>query len=203
MAAVNRVDWQPLGFADLWDKERFATPLVQQLDYYEKFLAWAESLGRPFKKMHPVLNYLKQNQPSDEPLALCWGDAKPPNLMIERDSAVITGVLDWEMVHLGSPVEDLAWWLMADRCFSEGIGVERSAGFPGYDETVSRWENLTGFAAADLPYYEVLALFRFSIHIGRIGLQMKHKGIVPEDNTFDVDNLASQTLAKRLREVGA
>ena len=131
-------------------------------------------------------------------MSLCWGDSRLAN-QIFRDE-VCVAVIDWEMVHLGSPVEDLAWWITSDRCFSEGIGLERGAGFPDRAATVARWEQLTGFEALDLDYYEVLALMRFSIQMARIGLQLKHYGILPADATFDCDNLASQTLRRKLDE---
>ena len=44
---------------------------------------------------------------------------------------------------------------------------------------------------------------RFSVNMARIGLQMKHSGILPADHAMDVDNLGSQTLARAMQEVGA
>ena len=39
------------------------------------------------------------------------GDYRLGNFLVARDGdgARLTGVLDWEMVHLGDPLEDLAW----------------------------------------------------------------------------------------------
>jgi aminoglycoside phosphotransferase (APT) family kinase protein len=200
MAEVHKLDWRGLGFESLSEPERGNSPLEQQLHYYDEYFSWGMDRSR-FPATQAGLDYLLAHRPKEPQVGLCWGDSRLANQIFHREECV--AVIDWEMVHLGSPVEDLAWWLMADRCFSEGISAERSEGFPKYDETVGRWEELTGFEAADLAYYEVLALFRFSIHIGRIGLQMKHKGVIPDESEFDVDNLASQMLVKRLSEVGA
>ncbi len=200
MGRFHRLDWKGLGFESLDEPERGESQLDQQLDYYEEYFSWGMKRER-YPITQASLDYLHANKPANPQQGLCWGDSRLANQIFHQEECV--AVIDWEMVHLGSPVEDLAWWLMADRCFSEGIGVERSAGFPEYAETVAHWEQYTGLEARDLPYYEVLALMRFSIHIGRIGLQMKHYEVVPEDNAFDVDNLASQMLAKRLAEVGA
>lgn len=199
MARFHKLDWRALGFDSLDKPEHGATQLEQQLHYYEQYFSWGMKRER-YPVTQTALDYLYANMPNDAQQGLCWGDSRLANQIFLAEECV--AVIDWEMLHLGSPVEDLAWWLMADRCFSEGIGVERSAGFPAHDETIRHWEQATGLGARDLAYYEVLALMRFSIHIGRVGLQMKHHGILPEDNDFDADNLASQMLAKRMAELG-
>jgi len=42
------------------------------------------------------------------------GDFGPQNIMYSFDVTQVAGVLDWEMAHLGSPIEDLAWseWII-------------------------------------------------------------------------------------------
>jgi hypothetical protein len=37
--------------------------------------------------------------------------------------------------------------------------------------------------------------------MARVGMQMKHYGILPEDHDWDRDNLASLTLTRKLDEV--
>ena len=165
MAEVHKLDWRGLGFESLAEPHRGSAPLEQQLHYYDEYFSWGMDRSR-FPITQAGLDYLLANIPSDPQVGLCWGDSRLANQIFRNEICV--AVIDWEMVHLGSPVEDLAWWLMADHCFSEGIGVERSEGFPSHAETVARWETLTVFQATDLPYYDILALFRFSIHIGRI-----------------------------------
>src|SRR5439155_21392253 len=92
----------------------------------------------------------------DAGIALCWGDARLGNQIFAGQTCV--AVLDWEMAHLGDPVADLAWWIALDRCFSEGVGAPRLAGFPDRDATIARWEQLTGRRARHFEYYEIFAL---------------------------------------------
>lgn len=42
------------------------------------------------------------------------GDFGPQNSVCSLDSARVSGVLDWESAHIGSPIEDLAWaeWIV-------------------------------------------------------------------------------------------
>jgi aminoglycoside phosphotransferase (APT) family kinase protein len=51
----------------------------------------------------------------DEPPVLAHGDAGPGNFLFEDDR--LTAVIDWELAHLGDPMEDLAWFSM--RCVME------------------------------------------------------------------------------------
>ena len=200
MAAINRVDWESLGFADLWDKQCFATPLMQQLDYYEKFLSWAERLGRPFPKLYPVLQYLKDNQPSNEPMALCWGDAKPPNLMIDHQSAEISAVLDWEMVHLGNPVHDLSWWFVLDDSLTKGLGLPKVDGLPNRAQMIAQWEQESGHSAAQLDYYELLSNFQFAIIMHRVGTRLTAQGFFKPEDEFDLKNNSTLLIDEQIEK---
>jgi len=202
MAVLNRVDWQPLGFADLWDADRFATPLAQLLDYYQTFLGWAESQGRPFAKMHPVLRYLQDNQPQDDPIALCWGDAKPANLMIAREGGEILGLLDWEMVHLGNPVHDLAWWFVLDDSLTTGLGLPKVEGLPGREEMIALWESQSGYSARALDYYELLSNFQFAVIMHRVGTRLTALGIFPPEAEFDINNNCTLLIDEQIAKFG-
>jgi len=199
MTRVHRLDWRALGFDVLADPARGATPLTQQLHYYDEFISWGMERHR-YPLIETVQAWLHAHQPADEPVALCWGDARPGNQIFDEQLNCIA-VIDWEMVRLGDPVQDLAWWIILDRCMSEGIGIERLPGFPSREDTIARWEALVGRPARNVPYYEVLGLYKFAIIMARVSLQMKHYEILPPDNDMDVNNLASVTLEKAFAAV--
>ena len=134
-------------------------------------------------------------------MALCWGDSRLANQIF--DGLTCVAVIDWEMVRLGDPVQDLAWWLASDRCFTEGIGVERLAGMPDRDTTIARWEERVGRPVEHWAYYECFALFRFSAIMARVMLQLKYYEKLPRDVMADRDNLASLVLERVLVERGA
>lgn len=57
------------------------------------------------------LVWLRQHLPHvDEPASVVHGDAGPGNFLFE--SGAVTALLDWELAHLGDPIEDLAWLSM-------------------------------------------------------------------------------------------
>lgn len=197
LAAIHRLDWQRLGFADLARPALGATPLDWQLAYYDRYLEWA-ARGRPQPTAEAARAWLRAHQPADEPTVLCWGDARIGNIIFAGTRPA--AVLDWEMVTLGSPEMDLAWSIFLDRHHSEGIGVARLEGFPGYEETVARYEALSGHRVRHLHYYQVLAGYRFAVIMCRIAQQMVTYGAMDEagGRAFELDNTVTRLLARIL-----
>lgn len=193
VAAISRLDWQALGFSFLQPPADL-TPLAHQLAQGMKHLTWAESLGRPYPFLHDAYRWLVAHQPSNEPVVLQWGDAKLGNCVFRRDRVV--GALDWEMPALGSPVDDLAWWLTLDQAMSTGYGVARLAGLPTRDETVAQWERASGHSARHLPYYEVFTAWRFALVMTRIGTLFTQRGLVPREACMDVNNGGAALLGR-------
>ncbi len=206
MARINRLDWPALGFDYLNNPALGETPLQQQLHYYRDFLAWTEQRGRPYPKLRATLEWLTANQPEGEPTALCWGDSKPANLLIHGTDVV--GVLDWEMVHLGNPVDDLAWWFTLDNSLSEGlellVGMEvpKLDGLPGREEMIALWEEKSGYAATQIDYYELLGAFKFGVIMASIGIKMTHDGIFPKEAEMDINNTCTLVLDRLMAAWG-
>lgn len=198
MARIHRLDWHALGFDFLDKPERGATPLVQQLHEYDAYASWGVDRSR-YPLIERAQRWLHAHQPDDEPVALCWGDSRLGNQIFNGTHCA--AVLDWEMARLGDPVQDLAWWIALDRCFSEGLGVERLAGLPDRHATIARWQVLVGRLARHFDYYEILALHKFTIVMARVILQMKYYEVFPADSDMDSNNLASVTLARVLDKV--
>ncbi|NIR34508.1 MAG: phosphotransferase, partial [Actinobacteria bacterium] len=56
--------------------------------------------------MGALFAWLESRVPeADRPVAVLWGDAGPHNAL--HVDGVVTGLLDWELSHLGDPLEDL------------------------------------------------------------------------------------------------
>jgi aminoglycoside phosphotransferase (APT) family kinase protein len=193
IARISRVDWRASGLAHLGPNDSRAA-LRHQLDAGLRHVRWAESLGRPYPLLHAAHRWLVANAPGDEPVVLQWGDAKLGNCVF--DDGALVGALDWETASLGSPVADLAWWLMHDEALSAGYGVPRLAGLPGREASIAHWEQASGYPAATLPYHEVMAAWRFATIMARIGTIFMQRGWVPGDSAMDLDNGAAAVLAR-------
>ena len=197
MAKIHRLDYRAVGFGFLEPDAPEGTPLERQLDFYADYLAWgARGLEQP--TVEPALEWLRANQPGGEPTVLSWGDARIGNVIYAgtRPAAVI----DWEMVTLGSPEQDVAWQIFLDRHHSEGIERPRLPGFTPYDETLAHYTKHSGFAVEHLHYYQVFAGFRFGVIMIRLAQQLVEYGLMDKTagRNFEVDNIVTRLLARLL-----
>ena len=174
LAGIHTLDWEALGLGFLGVPKGGTGPLDQQLDYYERFLRWAQG-EEPQPILEAASGWLKENRYVPKRVSLCWGDARLPNLIYRDDR--VTGVLDWEMAFLGDPEADLGWWLFLDWHHSEGNGTPRLEGFPEREETVRRYEELTGWQAENLFYNEVMAAFRFGVIMVSLYRNLSERGV--------------------------
>lgn len=196
MARVHRLDWRALGFGFLDKPERGAPGLDQQIDYYRDYLRWA-ARGRPQPLAEAAFAWVLANRPAGpQPVELCWGDSRIGNMIF--DGFECRAVLDWEMVALGDPVQDLGWWLFLDRHHSEGVGVSRPPGFPDHAATIARWEELTGRRATHVDFYQVFAGLRFAVIMMRLAQLMIEFEVLPPDSDLERNNIVTQLLAKML-----
>ena len=194
MTRIHNLDWRAAGFDFLDAPQWGGTPLEQQLGYYRHFLTWAAD-GQPQPTCEPALAWLVQHQPRNEPVALCWGDSRIGNMMF-RDSRCVA-VLDWEMVSLGNPEQDLAWWLFLDWHHSSGLDIPRLEGFPSREETITRYEQLMRRRVEHFAYYEVFAAFRFAVVMIRVAHLAAAAGL-PTPPNFATDNICTRRLAQLL-----
>ena len=193
MARLHRLDPGSLELPALGDPRE--TPLQQQLTYWQDYLDWAmEGTGHSIGQA--ALDWLRANQPADEPTAICWGDARIGNIIFRNSLDGVAALLDWEMAVAGNPVQDLAWFNYLDACFAEGLGMPRLAGLPSYEETVEQWREATGLPVRDYDYYQVFAAMRFGLIMARIMLATGQDGEVQ-------GNFACQLLQKTLDRVAA
>ena len=195
LSQVHALDVARLGL-DFVDQVSYGpTGLRQRLAYYEHYLDWAYEGTVPVAQQ--AFRWLREHRPDEvrDPVLL-WGDSRIGNIIYAGGHAA--AVLDWEMATLGQPEEDLAWFLLLDRHHSEGVGAPRLAGFPDADQTIARYERLTGRALAHMDYYEVLSAAKFAVVMARIGQLFIYYDLIPPDNDFPYNNTATQLLARIL-----
>jgi aminoglycoside phosphotransferase (APT) family kinase protein len=88
------------------------------------------------------------------------GDFRNGNLMIGADG--IRAVLDWELAHLGDPMEDLGWLCVKSWRFGQAPPV---GGFGEYDELCASYAAASGRAVdrGTLHWHETLGTLKWGI----------------------------------------
>lgn len=152
MCRLHRADVSTVDFL-----EPGPEPLVR---YWERMADWVGERA-PLGPLAGVRDWVRAHVPAAAPAGLSWGDARLGNMLFAGTRC--TAVLDWEMVSLGGPTVDLAWWLMFDRNHSTDAGVDRLPGLGTRDETLDRWRAGTGLPVVDLRWHEVFALFQLAL----------------------------------------
>ena len=124
------------------------------------------------------LNWLR-DRPRREPLrTLVHGDFRNGNLLVDEDGLV--AVLDWELAHLGDPVQDLGYICANVWRFGSPKPV---GGFGDYADLLAGYESVTGIAPvmADIHYWQVHAALSWGMVCLRM-LEMYRSG---EDSSLE------------------
>ena len=124
-----------------------------ELEKWETELDGDERVPQPVTRA--AIRWLRRNPPPPpERLALVHGDYRSGNFLFNEDG--VQAVLDWEMAHLGDPLEDLGWSLSPSWRFAKD---ERVGGLISREDAIATWEAAAGRKADRdaLHWWELMA----------------------------------------------
>ena len=141
LARVHRID--PTAATGLIE----ADPLVA-------LRARLDEIGEPHPAFELAFKWLDEHRPAASPSTVVHGDFRLGNVIVDADG--LQAVIDWELVHIGDPMEDLGWlcvpaWRFGSRLPAAGVGTRQQL-FAAYgDEAgvvvnpeVVRWWEVSG-----------------------------------------------------------
>jgi aminoglycoside phosphotransferase (APT) family kinase protein len=130
---------------------------ADQLDSWRRTL---DELGEPHPAFELALRWLERNRPLERGRAIVHGDFRLGNLVISRSG--LAAVLDWELAHLGDPVEDLGWLCVKAWRFGAAAPV---AGLGAYDALLDAYAAAGGVAVdrACLHWWETLGTLKWGV----------------------------------------
>jgi aminoglycoside phosphotransferase (APT) family kinase protein len=134
---------EPIAPADCWRRE---------LDYWEGVLDEDEVSPQPI--IRAAIRWLRANPPHPaQKISVVHGDYRTGNFLYDA-AGEIHGVLDWEMAHLGDPLEDLGWSLNRIWCWGGG---DLRGGLATRDDAIAIWTRASGLKAdpAALHWWEL------------------------------------------------
>ena len=80
---------------------------LHELDQVQQFRDLVDALGRPHPTFELAFRWLEEHRPPATGRSVVHGDFRNGNLIVGPDG--LRAVLDWELAHLGDPMEDLGW----------------------------------------------------------------------------------------------
>jgi aminoglycoside phosphotransferase (APT) family kinase protein len=105
IAGIHKADWRSLGLEFLGDPGPGTGSALAQVEYWEEMIVHAGFRNKPVVAY--TVNWLKDNLVSNDRVTLVHGDYRTGNYIAREGH--IAAVLDWEMVHLGDPIEDISY----------------------------------------------------------------------------------------------
>ena len=126
-----------------------ADPALAQIDEWERQL---DEIGEPLAAVELGLRWLRANAPAPAEPRVVHGDFRLGNFIVDEDG--LAAVIDWELAHLGDPIEDIGWLCIRSWRFGNddlpvaGVGqlddfidaYEAARGVPVDRERVRYWE---------------------------------------------------------------
>ncbi len=114
----------------------------RELDYWEGVIDEDEQAPQPV--IRAAIRWLRAHPPAPaQKISVVHGDYRTGNFLYDVQGE-IHGILDWEMAHLGDPLEDLAWSLNRIWCWGKD---DRRGGLIPRDEAIAIWERASGLKA--------------------------------------------------------
>lgn len=156
LAALHRVRWQEKLIAVMDTGITAANAAQLTVEYWEAQIGrWAM---RPFPLADWGIRWLKDNCPVAPRVTIVHGDYRTGNFL--EQGGRITSVLDWELVHLGDPHEDLGWASLP--MYMGGSKLICRLAEP--DWFYQRYSEKVGFEVSmeSLRYYQALSLLKLA-----------------------------------------
>jgi len=116
-------------------------PDLERFDVLADIEGMIHAFSDPSPALELGLRWLSQNRPQPPADVVLHGDFRNGNLVIGPDG--IRAVLDWELVHLGDPMQDLGY--LCVRAWRFG-GDGPVGGFGSYEDLFAGYERISGRA---------------------------------------------------------
>jgi aminoglycoside phosphotransferase (APT) family kinase protein len=150
LGTLAALDTQALGLQSLRNGAAADRFWSRELDYWQGKLEENELVAEPV--VRGALRHLQRNPPPEAAKpAVVHGDYRAGNFLFTPEDGQISAILDWEMAHIGDPLEDIAWaidvmWPMTRHLpLAEGLAIWSAASGLAVDTAALDWWRL--FAA--------------------------------------------------------
>ncbi len=185
LARIHTLDWRDPALSGL------AVPPEGTEPARTEVMRLAEAARTFAAEPHPVLDlaerWLLERIPATRRRTLVHGDYRVGNVIFDTEG--VCAILDWELAHVGDPVEDLGWFCVRAWRFGND---DRAAGGVGDRE---QWLNAYGEAGGDpvdreaLRFWEALGNFKVAL----VFIQQAHTFLSGRVPSLELASLGRRT----------
>jgi aminoglycoside phosphotransferase (APT) family kinase protein len=154
LGRIAGADPRALGLHDLDGASDPAKTALHEVERWEQVIDEDEREPQPIARA--AIRWLKRNPPPRaQKIGVVHGDYRTGNFLFDA-AGDIRAILDWEMTHLGDPLEDLGWAL--DPLWSHGDPAH-PAGTIERERALGVWEKASGLTIdrEALAWWEIFA----------------------------------------------
>jgi aminoglycoside phosphotransferase (APT) family kinase protein len=154
LGQISRADPKELGLESVMEPVAVDVCWQRELAHWESEIDRAELCPQPV--IRAAIRWLRRTPPPPaQKLSVVHADFRTGNFLCDSDG-VIHAILDWEMAHLGDPLEDLAWGLNPIWCWAKD---GRVGGLASREDAIRIWEEASGLRAEPdaLHWWEVFS----------------------------------------------
>ena len=142
LGEIAKADPEALGLTEAMDVVSPDTAWRRELDHWEGVLDEDEVCPQPI--IRAAIRWLRRNPPPPaQRISVVHADYRTGNFLFDTEGR-IRAILDWEMAHLGDPLEDLAWSINRIWCWARD---ERRGALLPKERVVRIWEESSGLCA--------------------------------------------------------
>jgi len=142
LGEIAKADPQALGLVGVMQAVTPETAWRHELDHWVRDLDHDEIEPQPITRA--AIRWLRRNPPPPaQRIGVVHADYRTGNFLVD-EAGKIRGILDWELAHLGDPLEDLAWGINRVWCWNRD---DRAGGLLPKEEAVRIWEASSGLRA--------------------------------------------------------
>lgn len=105
LARIHRIPSEKYTHLNLAAPQDGRSPAEEEIKRYEEM--YAERAREPHLAFELAFRWLRQHIPAKQEQVLVHGDYRMGNVIFGPDG--VRSILDWELSHIGDPLEDLGW----------------------------------------------------------------------------------------------
>lgn len=159
-------------------------------DELDKYADILRQHGHPQPVFELAIRWLRDNLPASRNASLVHGDYRNGNLIIRPDTG-LASILDWELAHLGDPMEDLGWICVPSWRF--GAVDNPVGGFGTREDLYAGYQDHGGQVdPAIARYWEIFGTLKWGI-MCLIMVEIFTDGIDPSIERAAIGRRASET----------
>jgi aminoglycoside phosphotransferase (APT) family kinase protein len=137
-----------------------AAPGLERVDEFVLYREQLDELGEPHPAFELAFRWLDDHRPERHAGCIVHGDLRLGNVIVDHDG--LAAVIDWELAHVGDPLQDLGWacvpaWRFGSTLPVAGVGTREQL-LDAYNAEAG-----TAYTVEQLHWWEVFGILRWGV----------------------------------------